>query len=548
MLLAASHLCALSIVRSEMDICSHKFVFSNIWPIFSTSAIVEPARLILLHQTICASREDSSDILCSAIPPEAWAASCSKILNVSTAHASIVLEFFSDCFSGEQCTLRHLLLFMFVCKHFFSATLLSPTDTTWPSPPSPGRRLLVATSPRSLAMQAVSREKARATAFIRKHAADLLDVASLGSENVTAKAFQFLAFVMPVNEMSLPPGMKTNGYIPLVEAIKWVHAQHKELSDPCNSVVEPMPAGATVCVSAKAMTVVIRVKSGSAIVSQTDLPHDTNNFHLRVESCESSYVFVLAAFKSISVIGCRSSNIFCGACSAAARIEHCESCSIQVAALRLFTSNVVDSDIYVLTPKSPIICGECRSLRFAPFNIFAPNLQSVLISAGLGINHCATSRWDALMFLDLEGVFRQKSESAHGPGVSLLPPALFFPCSVPVPGVSERSLTPIPLEFAKHIEDKMRGLSAVKAQLSQVTSSSLGAKGHQVTLSLLTRATLCLFTLVVRYATPCNSNSTNGSCKRPHYCSTPFICSAMTGITRRSTGKAQLLSSLSGGR
>jgi hypothetical protein len=490
---------AISAKWSYMDICSHKFVFSNNWPIFSSNAIVEPARLILLHQTICASREDSSDILCSAIPPEAWAASCSKILNVPTTHASIVLDIFSDCFPGDRCTLRHLLLFMFVCKHFFSASLVSPTDTAWPSPPSPGRRLLVATSPRSLAMQAVSREKARAMTFIRKHAADLLDIASLGSENVTSKAFKFLAFVMPVNDANLPPAVKINGHIPLVEAIKWVHAQHKDFADPCNSVVEPVLSDTTtVCLSADALSVVIHVKGGSVIVSQTDLPHDTSNFHLRVESCENSFVFVLAAFKSITVIGCTNSSIFCGVCSAAARIEHCETCNVQVAALRMFASNVVDSDIYLLTPKSPIICGECRSLRIAPFNIFAPNLQSLLNSAGLGIDRCATSRWDTPIFLDLEGCFRQKSESALGPGVSLLPPSLFFPCSVPVPGVPERSLTPIPPDFAKHIEDKMRNLSAVKAQLSQATASSLGAKGHQVILSRLSFATFVHFCCQLR--------------------------------------------------
>jgi len=122
-------------------------------------------------------------------------------------------------------------------------------------------------------------------------------------------------------------------------------------------------------------------------------------------------------------------------------------------------------------------------MRMAPFNIFAPNLQSLLTAAGLGVENCAHSRWDAPIFLDVEGVFRQKSESILGPAVSLLPPALFFPCSVPVPGVPERSLTPIPSEFAKHIEDKMRGLSAAKARLNQSTASSAGARGNQVSLS-----------------------------------------------------------------
>jgi hypothetical protein len=464
-----------------MDVCSHAFVFSNTWPIFGANAIVEPARLILLHETICGSRDDSSDVLCSAIPPEAWAASCSKILNIPTSHAALLPEIFADCFPGEQSTLRHLLLFMYVCKQYYTASAVSPVDTAWPSPPSPGRRLLVATSPRSLALQASAREKVRARNFIRKHAADLLDIATLGSENVTRQALQFLTFVMPVNDASLPAAMKSNHYIPLVEAIKWVHMQHKEFTEQCHAGDEPAGPDASVSVNFNAMTVFIRVKGVCSIVSQTDLPPDTSKFHLRVESCESSFVFVLAVFKSITVIGCRGSNVFCGICSAAARIEHCESCSIHIAALRLFTSNVVDSDVYVLTPKSPIVCGECRSMRMAPFNIMAPNLQSLLTSAGLGIEHCTSSRWDAPIFLDLEGMFRQKCESVLGAGVSLLPPALFFPCSVPVPGVPQRSLTPIPLEFAKQIEEKMHSLSAVKARLSQATASSFGAKGNHVT-------------------------------------------------------------------
>ncbi len=477
-------------VRLAMDACSHSCVFANTWPVFSPSAIVEPARLILLHQTMCGSRDESSDMLCSAIPPEAWAASCSKILNIASAHAAVLPELFADCFPGEQCTLRHLLLFMFVCKHYYGSSIPSPSDTPWPSPPSPGRRLQVATSPRSLALQAISREKVRIRGFIRKHAADLLDVASLGSENVTVKAFKFLAFVMPVNAATLPAAMKSSGHIPLVEAIKWVHAQHK-------APVEQPPATdfsfseSTVSLNSDAMTVVIRVKGSCAIVSQTDLPHDTSRFHLRVESCENSSVFVLAVFKSISVIGCRSSSVFCGICSGAARIEHCESCSVHVAAVRLFATNVLDSDIYLLTPKSPIICGECRCMRLAPFNITAPNLQSLLSSAGLGSEHCAASRWDAPMFLDAEGSFRPKSEGAHAQGVSLLPPALFFPCSVPLPGVPERSMTPIPSHFSQQIEDKLRVLSAVKARLSQAAASAPGSKGNQVTLPCCGCCPLC---------------------------------------------------------
>ena len=463
-----------------MDACSHTSAFANTWPIFAPSAIVEPARLILLHQTICGSRDESSDMLCSAMPPEAWAASCSKILNIAASHAAVLPEIFADCYPGEQCTLRHLLMFMFVCKHYYCASILSPTDTAWPSPPSPGRRLVVATSPRSLALQAASREKARIRGFIRKHAADLLDVASLGSENVSAQAFKFLSFVMPVDAATLPAAMKGAGHIPLVEAIKWVHAQHKGPSEQPHAS-ELSFAESSVSLNCEAMTVVVRVKGSCAIVSRTDLPHDTSRFHLRVESCDSSSVFVLAVFKSISVIGCRGCNVFCGICSGAARIEHCESCNVQVAAVRLFASNVVDSDIYLLTPKSPLVCGECRCMRLAPFNITAPDLQSLLTCAGLGSDRCAVSRWDAPLFLDAEGVFRAKSESGHAQGVSLLPPALFFPCSVPLPGTPERSLTPIPPDFTQQMADKLRGLSALKMRLTTATTSAAGGKGNQVT-------------------------------------------------------------------
>jgi hypothetical protein len=283
-----------------------------------------------------------------------------------------------------------------------------------------------------------------------------------------------------VVDAALPCAMKRSGNVPLVEAIKWVHSQHKEQGD-ATAAGEVLPAAdSAVAVNSKSMTVVIRVKGDTVIVSQTDLPHDIGGYHLRIESCESSFVYVLAAFKSVTVIGCTDSSVFCGVCSAAARVEHCEACVIQVAARRLFATNVVESDVYVLTPKSPIICGECRSMRVAPFNIFAPNLQSILDSAGLGIDCCSISRWDTPLFLDIEGVFRSKSESAHGQGVSLLPPALFFPCSVPVPGAAERSLTPIPTEFARHIEDKMRTLSAVKSRLGQAMAPNAGVKGIQV--------------------------------------------------------------------
>jgi hypothetical protein len=306
----------------------------------------------------------------------------------------------------------------------------------------------------------------------------LLDVASLGSENVTVTAFKFLAFVIPVNDTTLPVSILSNRFIPLIEAIKWVQSQYKDHADQQQQQPADQPtfSDTSVTISIKAATVVIRVKGDCAIVSPTDLPPDTSMFHLRVESCENSFVFVVAVFKSVSVIGCRSCSVFCGICSSVARIEHCESCTVQVAARRVFTSNVVDTDIYILTPKSPIICGECRCMRLAPFNIVAPDLQRMLSSAGLGLDQCAISRWDSPLFLDVEGVFRQKGESIIGTSVTFLPPSLFFPCSVPVPGAPERSLTPIPSEFANQIEDKMRALSAVKARLSQAAASAVGGK------------------------------------------------------------------------
>jgi hypothetical protein len=463
-----------------MDICPHALVFSNLFPLFPSTAIVDPARIILLHQTIRGARCDSNDVACSNIPPEAWSASCAKILNITPHHAALVLDIFADCFPGHHCTLRRLLLFMFVCKHYYTASAPPPTDTAWPSPPSPGRRLNIATSPRALALQVAARDKARARTFIRKHAADLLDVVTLGSENVMMQALDILAFVMPVAETSLPCTMKSSGHLPLVEAIKWIQSQDKECADTTAAAEAPAATDSVVAVNSKSKTVVIRVKCSTAIVSPTDLPHDVSAYHLRIESCESSFVYVIAAFKSVTVIGCTDSNVFCGACAASARVEHCEACVIQVAARRLFATNVVDSDVYVLTPKSPIICGECRSMRIAPLNIFAPNLQSVLDSAGLGVDRCSINRWDMPLYLDIEGVFRSKSESTQGQGVSLLPPALFFPCSVPVPGSPERSLTPIPTEFAMQIEEKMRSLSAVKARLSQATAPNTGVKGIQV--------------------------------------------------------------------
>lgn len=85
-------------------------------------------------------------------------------------------------------------------------------------------------------------------------------------------------------------------------------------------------------------------------------------------------------------MGCTDCTIVVGVAGAVISVEACERVRLACCCGRLRVSNCVDSVFFLYTPQPPLLCGDTRGLRFAPFNSAYPLLLRHLAILGFDEN------------------------------------------------------------------------------------------------------------------------------------------------------------------
>jgi hypothetical protein len=124
-----------------------------------------------------------------------------------------------------------------------------------------------------------------------------------------------------------------------------------------------------------------RLSGGTVVVRPADV--DGPDADLKINFCQNAYIYVLAPVRFATLLGCSNCTVVVGAVRKCITVEHCEGVKVVCAARRVRLCNSVDCDTFAYTPEQPLILGDCRGLRIAPYNAHYPDLEAHVVEAGL---------------------------------------------------------------------------------------------------------------------------------------------------------------------
>lgn len=193
---------------------------------------------------------------------------------------------------------------------------------------------------------------------------------------------------------------------------------------------------------------------------------------LYLNHCHDSHLYLLGPVQLACITGCTDCTIVVGAVAGLLRVCNCERITLIAACRRLVIQNCLESTFPVFVTTNPILAGDNRGCRLAPYNSCYPGLQNDLREAQLPTSSPpAINYWNAPMDLSSSGlalalpvtddaVASSSSTSASGGATEaegrLLSPDQFYMTAVPVqphePGQPPAPLQnpfALPLEYAQ---------------------------------------------------------------------------------------------------
>lgn len=226
-------------------------------------------------------------------------------------------------------------------------------------------------------------------AFVRQHCGYFLQIAcfELSGEpsNVKAEEFDLLGLLLgagstfssPYTQISeAVPELSARQCLPFKEVRKWA-----EKSLVWNDEVY------------LAMEVPAR-DSGSKTVNITGLnkttwfqrPPTAECYFLNITSCNDCVIYVTSTARFCLVAGCHECTIILAAVSELCTLSNCEKISVHVAAHCFKMENSTDSSAYLYCHIPPILTGDTRGIKLAPFNVLHSQMDRVLASANLKLD------------------------------------------------------------------------------------------------------------------------------------------------------------------
>lgn len=104
---------------------------------------------------------------------------------------------------------------------------------------------------------------------------------------------------------------------------------------------------------------------------------------LHVADCADTHFYLLQPFEHATIAACTDCTIVLGAVAGLLHVVDCERTTITSAARRVVVSNSYDVLHYVFTPSPPLLVGDNRGCRFAPYNTYYEGLREDLLATGL---------------------------------------------------------------------------------------------------------------------------------------------------------------------
>lgn len=338
--------------------------------------------------------------------------------------------------------------------------------------------------------------------FVRSHLASFLQVVcsspALEPANVELDDFNFLGLILCAgSEFTEPyvnlsegvPEFATRRSVPLKTLksfVEWALAWNEELY-PCSEPTAAPPLGG----SQRTLTIAGLTKS-----TWFQRPSPQVDF-LNIDSCKDSIIYFTSQAKFCLITGCHDCTIIVGAVSSLCTLQNCEKVSVHVAAHCFKIDNSTDSSAYVYCHWPPVLTGDTRGIKLAPFNVLYSGMNSVLKSAGMALEPNCVDAWAQPVCCTLGSPDETLGGRSHGGGsyeesastsYHFVHPQNFQPVLVPEPGVFVGAVPGATLCLPQVYDDALvarrEEMQRFHQQLAEITdvgrrrSAQQGIQGH----------------------------------------------------------------------
>lgn len=241
-------------------------------------------------------------------------------------------------------------------------------------------------------------------AFVREHVGSFLQVAcfALTAEptSVSADEFDILGLILcSGSSLSQPlkkpsegvPELCSKRSLPLKE-LRRAFEKNLVWNEEIYPAVEPTqhsPAGLA------PETGVAKTVNISGLTKQTwfQNPKDTEIQFLNITSCTDCTIYITSRVHFCLIAGCHECTIVMSAVSALCTINHCEKISTHTAAHCFKMENSTDSSAFLFCHISPILTGDTRGIKLAPFNVLSQGLTATLRGANMKLEPEYVDTW-----------------------------------------------------------------------------------------------------------------------------------------------------------
>lgn len=133
--------------------------------------------------------------------------------------------------------------------------------------------------------------------------------------------------------------------------------------------------------------------SGLSKMTWFQKPSDTNCEFMSITSCTDCVIYLTSPVRFCHVAGCHDCTIIMVAVSAVCTLQQCEKTSVHVAAHSFKMVNCIDSSAYLFCHVPPLLTGDTRGIKLAPFNVLHSQITPLLAKANMSFDPSYVDTW-----------------------------------------------------------------------------------------------------------------------------------------------------------
>jgi len=213
-------------------------------------------------------------------------------------------------------------------------------------------------------------------------------------------------------------------------------------------------------------------------------PHNAEIEYLNIADCKDSTIYVTARIRYCLITGCESTTIILGGVSTICTTHNCEKVSVHVAAHCYKMENCIDTSAYLYCHIPPIITGDTRGIKLAPYNVLHSHMASVLHGSQMTLDSNFVDVWAypicCTAGMQNDTLSRDAFQEEQNTTYHFVHPSKFFPVVVPETG--PRGVAPqlvLPEVYDKAMKERQEEIRQVMNQLKGISNETAQRKAQE---------------------------------------------------------------------